>query len=156
MWGNHVSDWEHVTVRLNTSLVPDSVYFSMHDTGQAVAWPAAEKIDSHPIVYSAWGSHGIWPAAGQHVYKDLSILGKLADDCSTGTAWDTWNRLETYDYAAKVGLGMSQWPRWMGTDYTTAGTNPADPAAGPIYRWGNPKDGCFGEVISGPPHCRGD
>ena len=71
IWGNHVGDWEHITVRLmrgpDDALTPLQVYFSAHDFGGAYDWASVERFaDTHPVVYSAWGSHGVWSTPGAH------------------------------------------------------------------------------------------
>lgn len=145
--GNHVSDWEHITVRLmmeNGKFTPSQIYLAQHSGGETLNWGDIGKTgDGHPIVYSANGSHASYPDAGHHVYKKISIIIELADDTDQGTAWQTWNRLETYDYEAKKGIGSSTWPAWMSDNFSDPGTgDPSIPGSGPIYRWGNPKDGC--------------
>jgi hypothetical protein len=96
IWGNHVGDWEHITVRLIWGQ-PDSVYIAAHSFGSAVKWNSISKTNlTHPIIYSAWGSHGSWLTPGRHIYRTINdpILGikiaDLYDDCSAGTAWTTW------------------------------------------------------------------
>lgn len=150
VWGNHVSDWEHATVRLNWSMTngawsaaPYKVALSAHDGGEIKLWSDVEKVASsnHPIVFSAQGSHGVWSKPGDHVYKNLGVT-ELVDKCSAGTAWNTWGRLLGFDYTSKRGLN-ADWPVWMSTDYTARGKDPVDdPANGPIYRWGNEARGC--------------
>lgn len=161
MFENHVGDWEHITVRLawqyedlNWEFKPSQVYVSAHDFGGAYDWnsPEIQKEDTHPVVYSAWGSHGLWVNPGDHAYGE--VLGvDLIDECGEGTAWDTWNDVVAFDYydpSGNSGWGLvgSQWPTWMQNDFTEPGcdvnANPGcdeDPAIGAIYRWGNPKDG---------------
>lgn len=167
IWESHVGDWEHVTVRLmwvydeqvGWSVQPVQTYLSAHDFGGIYEWEEIPKInDTHPVVYSAWGSHGVWLTAGRHTYG--SAMGEdLTDWTSEGTAWDTWNYLETfdYDYNAKQGqgLGGSIWPLWMGDDFTDPGDcgDPSNPACGPIYRWGNMRDGCVSIPFVGT-YCR--
>ena len=79
------------------------------------------------------------------------------DSCSQGTAWDTWNQVEAYDFGAKdficnnfraqsqenefISPSVKTWPSWMSRNFSSPGFSPADPASGPIYRWGNPKEG---------------
>ncbi len=150
IWGNHVSDWEHFTVRLNWGQ-PEAGYFPVHDTGEDYEWDSIPKTNlTHAIVYSAWGSHGTWPQPGSHYYGTIEIPGlgipitDLYDDCSVGTAWNTWEQMKGYDYQAKMGLGSGQWPAWMSLDYGNPGTgNPSVPGNGPIFRWGNPQQGCM-------------
>jgi hypothetical protein len=154
MWGNHVSDWEHITVRYvwnydqstgEWSQNLQGVYVQAHNFGGAYPWSAITKQGSHPVVYSAWGSHGFWAAPGNHVYKKIAggVGGTLSDSASQGTEWRTWDSLETYDYSSKSGLGDSQWPTWMSDQFKDAGVgDPTLPRAGAIYRWGNSKQGC--------------
>jgi hypothetical protein len=155
IFGSHVGDWEHVTMRLmwayddqtGWSLQPVQMYISAHDFGGTYDWAAIPKInDTHPVVYSAWGSHGVWLTAGEHDYGEVCYVvacEDLTDWTSEGTAWDTWNNMAALDYNAKQGLGGSIWPLWMSNDFTNPGTcgNPSDPACGPIYRWGNMRRG---------------
>ena len=172
LWGNHVSDWEHVTVRLAWSydevneawsLKPALIYIAAHDFGGAYQWDSMLTVEdtgttlggTHPLVYAALGSHGMWKDAGEHCYKNLGPLGELCDECSWGAPWDTWNFVEAYDYDNKKGLNDKGWPTWMnqvGVDNSLSGN--ANPDSGPIYRWGNPywDDCAFGQCRreSGP------
>jgi hypothetical protein len=157
IWGNHVGDWEHVTVRLmwayddqtGWSLQPVQMYISAHDFGGIYEWDEIPKINDtpHPIVYSAEGSHGVWLTPGRHKYGEAGPEGSkedLVDWTSQGTAWDTWNKMAAFDYNAKQGLGGSTWPLWMSDDFTNPGTcgAPSNPACGPIFRWGNMARDC--------------
>jgi hypothetical protein len=149
IFGNHVGDWEHVTVRLmwgyddqtGWSVQPVQVYIGAHDFGGIYEWDEIPKInDTHPVVYSAWGSHGVWLTAGEHDYDEACHLWceDLTDWTSEGTAWDTWNNMEAFDYNLKQGLVGNIWPLWMSDDFTNQGIcDPSNPACGPIYRWGN-------------------
>lgn len=156
IWGNHVGDWEHTTVRLSWvydpstgwEMKPIHLFVSAHDFGTSHPWDTISKVpdSDHPIVYSAEGSHGIWVTAGEHRYGKIKILDIysifLYDYTGQGAQWNTWTNLETFDFDGKDGLGSSIWPRWMSTDYTAPCApdnpecNPHDPASGPIYRWG--------------------
>lgn len=151
--GNHVGDWEHVSVRLMPSydtttgwgLAPVQFYASVHNFGFLFPWSTVNRhLGTHPIVYSADGSHGMWPTPGDHVYMTILSTIDLVDNCSMGAAWDTWNRLVAFDYNRRVGLGGATWPQWNNRPYTDRGAgDPSDPASGPIYRWGNPQQGCI-------------
>jgi hypothetical protein len=164
VWGNHVGDWEHVTVRLDTALQPIMVYFSQHDGGAILSWADVEKQGAQPVVYSAWGSHGSYPTAGNHSYGPLN---SLTDVCSRGTHWNTASSIAAFDYLLQQPLlpppvtpgpmpgpiiqsaqglraaPVPGYPSWMSTAFTQAGPNPSDPASGAIYRWGNPSQGCI-------------
>ncbi|MBL9103557.1 MAG: Vps62-related protein [Myxococcales bacterium] len=156
IWGNHVGDWEHITVRLlrgpDDSLAPAQVYLSAHSFGGVYAWNDLERFaDTHPVVYSAKGSHGVWSGPGDHVYMSIGeevfdvcvtlVCVDLTDEAAPGTAWDTWHNVAGYDYTARQGLGGLEWPVWMSDDFTAPGTPPASqPGGGPIFRWGNEED----------------
>jgi hypothetical protein len=151
VWGNHVGDWEHVTIRIKTAtLTPSQAALSAHAGGEVLPWSDLEKTaDGHPIVYSAWGSHANYSSAGDHTYKTISVP-PLADinitdrtsNSSDGVAWDTWNQIETFDHYAGRGLGSAAWPTWMSTDFAAAGADPTNPRLGAIYRWGNTEETC--------------
>lgn len=156
IWGNHVGDWEHITVRTmrgaDDVLTPVQVYLSAHSFGGVYEWAEVERHqDTHPVVYSAWGSHGLWSSPGAHVYQTIGeeVLGvcvtlvcaDLTDDTAAGIAWDTWERVAGFDYAAKEGLGDQVWPVWMSDAFSEPGAEPVTvPGGGPIFRWGNEED----------------
>lgn len=186
IYGNHVGDWEHVSVRLTPQwdesngwlLKPAQIYLSAHDFGRNYGWdqittevgyeiflpvvlrqasasPSAgvaqsvpvaldslsSPLATHPVVYAAWGAHGLWRDPGRHVYKQTPI-GDLSDWTGAGTAWDTWLNLIAFDYDTESGLAGSTWPVWMSQDYLNQFNGDSDPASGPIYRWGNFEGGC--------------
>lgn len=121
-FGNHIGDWEHITVRLLTYEENEKIFvrpvvaeFSAHSFRNFYAWDDITLTDgTHPVIYTALGSHGMWKDQGSHVYVDAKII-KLTDECSQGTAWDLWknNALETYSYDALThtgtGIGSSEW-----------------------------------------------
>lgn len=148
MWGNHVGDWERLTVRCEKVVVnnvmylrPATVYVAIHSFGCSYAWSDFTKTSStHPVAYSAQGSHGTWKDAGNFTYEE-TVLGDLVDVCNQGTAWDTWNNIAAFDYNNLAGLNTT-WPGWLSNDYTNAGSgDPTVPGNGAIFRWGNEQDG---------------
>jgi hypothetical protein len=152
VYGNHVSDWEHVSVRATPqydftrgwSLGPDLTYVAAHDFGARLRWGDSPRTGTHLTVFSAWGSHGMWTTGGSHTYQTIASSVDLIDECSNGSNWDTWNRLYSMDYFRQTGLSGAPWPRWMNSDQMAAGTgDPANPASGGIYRWGNTEEGCI-------------
>jgi hypothetical protein len=149
--GDHVGDWERVTVRLakfvsggTNYLKPVQVFYGSHAFGTTYNWSDISKTSStHPIVYSAFGSHGMWKDAGTHVYQEL-VVTQLTDVTNQGTSWDTWNNIQAFEYfpalATGNGLGNS-WPTWLNKDYT-------NPNSGAVYRFGNPGQGSlFGQQV---------
>lgn len=149
-FGNHVGDWEHITIRFAKFthngvdyLKPIQVRYPTHSFANEYTWAEVEKVEgTHLVGYSADGSHGMWKDAGEHEYQNI-VVAKLTDDCSAGTAWDTWTCLETYEYSAPTrtgrGLGITEWKSYFDVDYQNAESLS-------VYEWGNKKDGSvFGQ-----------
>lgn len=141
-FGNHITDWEHVTVRLlkeetggKTTYRPVVVDYSAHFLCNYITWDEVEKVDgTHPAAYVARGSHGMWKDAGEHIYVNAVIV-KLKDFTSQGTAWDLWKKgkMETYAYDALKhegkGIGGSEWKTDFGINCFEEG--------GGVTIWGN-------------------
>lgn len=124
-FGNHVGDWEHLTVRFIDGR-PAQVYLSQHANGQTFAFgdKAVFLTGWHPEVFSAQGSHGLYPDAARHIYEALFNGDFLADDTGAGLAWDTWNRIVAIPWQPAGSYTGSL--SWMNlTAY-----------------WGNPEGGC--------------
>lgn len=142
-FGNHIGDWEHITVRLlkyeeagKSFYRPIIVDYSAHDFRNYVAWDDVQTIENtHPIAYTALGSHGMWAQAGTHVYVNAVVV-KLTDECSEGTAWDLWHdgNIETYSYDSLkhtgYGIGNSEWNTCFDFDCYNEDSNA-------VLRWGN-------------------
>jgi hypothetical protein len=54
---NHEGDIEVVEIFLDSNSNPQTALYSQHGAGQNAAWGDVEKVDSHPVVYIAQGSH---------------------------------------------------------------------------------------------------
>lgn len=157
--GNHVGDWEHVSINFKGSR-PRRMYVSSHtfgafytyepqshtfvyesqDTREGLAmspvYPRTIQLTgSHPVLYSARGSHGLWGSEGVHEYNSLP---ELVDETGSGTPWNTWTNLELVDEKDSASLEPHRnWWRYEG-------------------RWGNPSSSChlllggFCENVKGP------
>lgn len=159
-FGNHIGDWEHITVRLikerkNSTIYwrPIIVCFSAHDFINCYSWNDIARIDAtHPVVYTALGSHGMWSTEGNHIYVDAFVV-QLTDKCSQGIAWDLWKNdaLETYSYDSLkhigCGIGNSQWNDCFNFNYY-------DENSVAVCRWGNygwyPPVCVYPSLVSGP------
>ena len=144
-YGNHVGDWEHITVRLkveknsllSTTVTPVFVEYSTHTWRFYVPFDEVEMTEGHPTAYIAEGSHGIWQNAGKNVYLN-KIVVVLKDSCSKGYAWKLWedNQMETYAYDALTwtgtGIGGSKWNTCFDKDYF-------NPDSNSVIQWGNYK-----------------
>ena len=91
--GNHVGDWEHLTVRFVDGR-PIAVTMSQHGKAPVFAYggKTLPMVDQRPEAYSALGSHGLYPDAAVHKYMDLHNGDALKDITDRGTAWKTWER----------------------------------------------------------------
>lgn len=134
-WNNHIGDWEHASVRIKVTesgVVPVKVAYQTHSFVDYAVWSDAEKEETHPVVYISKGSHGMWKQEGDNAYFDIGIF-KLVDECSKGTAWNSWENdtLETYtfDLITKTGAGLGD-TEWTGCFEYENST---------IKRWGNKK-----------------
>ncbi|WP_199741898.1 Vps62-related protein [Corallococcus sp. CA047B] len=124
-FGNHVGDWEHLTVRFIDGR-PAQVYLSQHANGQLFTFgdKAVFLAGWHPEVFSANGSHGLYPDAARHIYETIFNGDFLADDTGAGLAWDTWNHVVSIPWQpAGTYTGSLSWMNL--TAY-----------------WGNPEGGC--------------
>lgn len=142
---NHVGDWEYLVVRIlkDDSDNPLLVGFSTHSWVTVYDWADIEKAEgTHPVAHVAWGSHGHWKDEGDHHYD--TIICDLHDYCNKGTAWDSWHSVRAFDFNEREGLAGDEWPVWMNDTYSEpGGSNPYDPSAGAVYRWGNPEAYCW-------------
>ncbi|WP_240359634.1 Vps62-related protein [Pyxidicoccus trucidator] len=132
-FGNHVGDWEHLTVRLIDGR-PYAVYLSQHASGQTFLFGAKELavLGWHPEAYAALGSHGLYPDAARHIYQNLPNGDFLADDTSRGLAWDGWVRPVVFPWQPLGSYTGSL--SWLNI----------------TSDWGNPASGCeWSEPVAG-------
>ncbi|EGX93304.1 hypothetical protein CCM_04677 [Cordyceps militaris CM01] len=104
-FGNHVADWEHCMVRFKHG-VPQGMYLSEHEGGQAYAWEALEKRNvtfngvpdaaERPVIYSATGSHAMYATPGDHAY--ILPFKMLKDVTDEGPLWDPSRNHYAYFY----------------------------------------------------------
>lgn len=94
-FGNHVGDWEHSMVRFHHGK-PKAIYFSEHSFGDAYRYEAVEKIGKRPVIYSATGTHAMYPTPGTHAY--ILPWGLLHDETDRGPLWDPALNSHSYTY----------------------------------------------------------
>ncbi len=123
-FGNHVGDWEHVTIRFING-VPTQVALSQHAAGQVFNYddPALTRSADRIVVYSALGSHGLYADAARHTYGSVPGGDTLNDDTSAGKLWDAEASLVTFNPQAVPFPSSLAWLNYPGY-------------------WGNPEGGC--------------
>lgn len=80
--------------------------------------PIVRTSGGHPVLFSAYGSHGLWSAPGEHNFVRVP---HLSDKNGYGIPWKTWDSLDIYH------MGASKLPLWLNFK----------------GRWGNPKRNCL-------------
>lgn len=129
MWDNHVGDWEHIHIYFRLCK-PYKIVVSYHRWNTTKNWgdSSVEIYNStHPVVYSAYGSHGFWFTQGKHLYY---INPNFYDITSKGQVYNTWNNVEV--------ITPYDWNSYKINDVSLITD---------IWRWGNPSnifnDNCF-------------
>ncbi|NTX01026.1 Vps62-related protein [Myxococcus sp. CA040A] len=137
-FGNHVGDWEHVTVRFVDGR-PTHVFMAQHAEGQLFVYgdKALGLLNFHPETYVAFGSHGAYPDTGSHVYKTLFNGELLSDETGRGTPWIGWDRPVIIPWQPLGTYTSTNGPAWMDS----------------ILQWGNPPDGCLNIVTQYSNEC---
>ena len=143
-FGNHVGDWENIDIYVNKDGSKKFIDMNAHGKKDRYTWNGKSFKNNdgvtiqfycgHPILYSAYGSHGSRPSAGTFVYKKIAGNNKLTDETSDGgVQWKTWTNVKTIMVKTDGSLyqGDEKWVNFQG-------------------RWGNKKRECgFWEKISG-------
>ncbi|MCP4746635.1 MAG: Vps62-related protein [Desulfobacteraceae bacterium] len=107
-YGNHVGDWESVTVRFSGD-TPIYAYLSAHGDRPQYNWSDLEFDGDRPVVYSALGSHAIYKEAGTHSSNitdmpstvDVAVCAAYTkeytpcwEECTPVTGWPCWEVCE--------------------------------------------------------------
>lgn len=83
---DHEGDWERIVLRLNASNVPDRVAFYKHNGSCWLSWRSVQRTGTHPIIYSAKGTHAsYWKAK-----SNWPLPYGAVDVTSKGYQWKTW------------------------------------------------------------------
>ncbi|KAL0932545.1 vacuolar protein sorting-associated protein TDA6-like protein 2 [Colletotrichum truncatum] len=101
-FGNHVGDWEYCMVRFEQG-APRGIFMSEHAGGQAYSYSAVEKRNARPVLYSAVGSHAIYPNPGDHPY--VLPFNMLKDVTDQGPLWDPAQNTYSYWYDPRNNTG---------------------------------------------------
>ncbi|PLW43323.1 hypothetical protein PCASD_06129 [Puccinia coronata f. sp. avenae] len=85
-FGNHIADWEHCMMRFENGQ-PKAAHLSAHADGASYVYECLEKIGKRPVIFSALGSHALYPKPGVHDYSPVKIVGPR-DQTDRGPLWD--------------------------------------------------------------------
>jgi hypothetical protein len=115
----HEGDWERITVYLDESdpegAPPYAVVFYRHSTNTTRKWSGVEKDGSHPVVYSAIGSHASLPSPG---------FGFIDVGDPDGPRWRSWEDLAPVEDQPWYGFGGA----WGRLGRVRESTGPLGPA----------------------------
>jgi hypothetical protein len=89
---NHEGDWERISVKLNANNRATHVaYFQHNGPPEEKKWKDVPRSGTHPIVFSAKGSHASYFTAGSH---GLGPGGIVKDKTGKGAQWKTWQHMQ--------------------------------------------------------------
>jgi hypothetical protein len=135
--GVHEGDWEMIQVRVDGRGQAQEVTYAQHGYARRAPWSSrlVRKVDGHPVVYVALGSHASYFEAGRHPVQLPMIGGWLIDDvCDDGRQAST--TLVAVDNAKPP--PWARWPGRWGSSTTGEFKSPEGPAVRP--RWRNPDE----------------
>ncbi|PVH65101.1 hypothetical protein PAHAL_2G423600 [Panicum hallii] len=115
--GEHVGDWEHVTLRVsNFSGELLRMYFSQHSAG---TWVEASQLEylggdggNRPVAYASLHGHAMYPKAGLVLQGDARLGVGIRNDCARGSRLDTGGAGRCEVVSAEY-LGVAE-PAWLG------------------------------------------
>ncbi|CAM0145362.1 unnamed protein product [Urochloa decumbens] len=115
--GEHVGDWEHVTLRVsNFSGELLRVYLSQHSAGTWVEASQLEYLDgfgwNRPVAYASRHGHAMYPKAGLVLQGDSRLGVGIRNDCARGSRLDTGGA-ERWEVVSAEYLGVKE-PAWLG------------------------------------------
>ncbi|KAL9076488.1 MAG: hypothetical protein Q9157_003616 [Trypethelium eluteriae] len=124
--GNHVGDWEHTMLRFQNGM-PQTMWYSAHDSGFVYTYQAVDKNNSRPVVYASLGGHANYATPGTQSRFDII---QINDSTSAGPLWDPVANAYFYTFTPTSDLN--------GT-FTPAGSSPSAPTPWLYYlgKWGD-------------------
>ncbi|KAG8794095.1 Vacuolar protein sorting-associated protein 62 [Ceratobasidium sp. 428] len=117
--GNHIGDWERMTVRtVNGAAI--SVDYNAHASGNGAGtkrWVDVLKPpgEDRPLGYVADGSHGVWPEPGTWVYEDFIIVQLKDETADGGPTWHAKDNIYAIEYLPNATYtGDQAWVNYQG------------------------------------------
>ena len=110
----HEADWEHVAIRFSPTGRPLGITLSRHARDQygVYSWNEVDKSGTHPMVYAAHGSHGLYRDCGRHqLYLHDGPLPAADHTCGHGGA--VWSAVPE-SVTTRLNNLNQQWACWQG------------------------------------------
>jgi hypothetical protein len=127
---NHEGDWERIAIQLDEADQPLRVVFAVHNRDIELCWKDVAVEGTHPMVFSAKGSHASYPDSGFHDLIDVPVVGVPCSDRAfpgdDGDRWDTGSNLRPVREEAWWGFGGA----WGEVGETSHSTGPKGPGPG--------------------------
>lgn len=133
---DHEGDWERVSVRLSSTGAPLAVAYFQHETYCVLPWDRVPRSGTHPIVYSARGTHASYPTVGRHPIR-VPVRPRPRDVTGRGTVWSTWEALLPVRGRSWYGYGGA-WGRRGQLPYSTGPVGPGAFKGSEPSRWEGP------------------
>ncbi|KAG8695332.1 Vacuolar protein sorting-associated protein 62 [Ceratobasidium sp. 395] len=117
--GNHIGDWERMTVR-TVNGVAISADYNAHSGGNGAGtkrWVDVLKPpgEDRPLGYVADGSHGVWPEPGTWVYEDFIIIQLKDETADGGPIWHAKDNIYAIEYLSNTTYtGEQAWVNYQG------------------------------------------
>jgi hypothetical protein len=121
---DHEGDWERVSIRLSAAEEPLDVAFFQHNGYCVLPWSQVRRSGTHPLVFSARGTHASYASGGAHPIP-VPAYPDPDDVTGQGTRWPTVNRLLMVRDQPWFGFGGG----WGQVGTGRHGTGPMGPGA---------------------------
>ena len=148
----HEGDWEQVSIHLDCENKPLEIAYYKHGGADPFPWPSSAGnvpngqesvtlVGTHPIVYSARGSHASYPTLGAHTFVVKAPLTgteiPVSDHTNSGLPWKTWRALRPVKKQGWYGYGGS-WGEVGEAEYTTGPLGPSRYKSAHPSFWASP------------------
>lgn len=108
-FGDHVGDWENTMIRFCNGqpkyVVPEAHGGQVMLGNSAFDYDVLERVNGRPVVYSANGTHGMYPQAGQQNYTGLPVA--IYDITDKGHLWDPILNYKSYFFSNELGFSYT-------------------------------------------------